>query len=61
MSQALHSPLRSARRVDYQYYLPDIIKIQAWVRGFLVRKRKKWLQFAQYCATTIQRHWKGYK
>ena len=31
------------------------------MRGFLVRKRKKWLEFAQYCATTIQRHWKGYK
>ena len=57
----VETPVFLKKYVDYSCKLTEIVRIQSWVRGFLVRKRKKWLAFAHYCAVTIQRHWKGFR
>ncbi len=59
--EVVETPQYLKKYVDYSCKMEAIVKIQSWFRGFLVRKRKRWLDFAHYCASTVQRHWKGFK
>ena len=61
VSQVVETPSYLKKYVEYSRKMSQIVKIQSWFRGTLVRKRKRWLDFAHYCACTIQRHWKGFK
>lgn len=51
---------KKKREAEYQRHreFQAALKIQCWFRGTKVRA---YLRFLHYCATTIQRHFRGYK